>query len=142
MKKLFITAMFAIAIVTSSFANSEIIKTKTAIEINKAIKAGVVSLKVTDNFKKATLVIEGERIEMFYAIDGSLIGISKTFAYDKLPKSAIKSLATDYAYPSYDLKECIVFENTHNEINYYVSLLKDNELVVVKISEFGSVSEL
>jgi hypothetical protein len=140
MKKLFITAMFAIAIVSSSIAAPVIVKAKTNNNISQSVNAP--SLVVADNYKKAIVVIEGEKIEMFYDLEGSLIGISKTFAYDKLPKSALTNLAAKYAYPAYDLKECIVFENAENEIGYYVSLMKNNERLVLQIDIYGAVSEL
>ena len=80
--------------------------------------------------------------EMFYTLDGDLIGISKTFAYDKLPKNALNQMAAKYAYPEYELVKCIEFVNADNETNYYLSLSGLNEDLYLQINEKGQITVL
>jgi hypothetical protein len=141
MKKLLITGMIGIAFITSSFTTPKSENSTVPKEFNKLIATKQVTWKITDQFKKASLIEGGEKIEIFYSNDGNLIGTSKYFAYDKLPKSAIRNISLNYAYPEHNLIECIVFESADHEINYYVSLQKGNNQVNLKINEFGSVEE-
>lgn len=142
MKKLFISSMMILAIVTSSFATSKSNEPTRIKEYSKIIDSNQVSWKITDQFKKASLLMDGEKTDIFYSNDGRLIGSSKIFAYDKLPKSAIRTISLNYAYPKYSLIECIVFENADQETNYYVSLQKDNEQINLQIKETGTVEEM
>jgi hypothetical protein len=142
MKKLFISAMMILAIVTSSFASSKSDEPTGIKEYSKMMATSQVSWKITDQFKKASLLVDGEKMDIFYANNGSLIGSSKIFAYNKLPKSALRTISMNYAYPEYSLIECIVFENADLETNYYVSLQKANEQINLQIKETGSVEEM
>jgi hypothetical protein len=142
MKKLFTSALVTIAFVTSSFASSEFDNPKTSKDFNKMIATNQVSWKITDQFKKASILKAGESTEIFYTIDGRLIGSSKIFAYDKLPKAALRTISNYYAYPEYNLTECIVFENEDQETNYYISLQKGNTQINLKITETGAVEEM
>jgi hypothetical protein len=142
MKKLFISASIILASVTGSFAST---KTENPAEFknyNKLATANQVTWKITNQFKKASLLVSGEKTEVFYSTEGRLIGTSKSFAYDKLPKMALRNISLNYAYPEYSLIECIVFEKAFQETNYYVSFKKGNEQINLQINVLGEIEEL
>jgi hypothetical protein len=141
MKKLFILALIAIATGTSAFAGPTTISTKVTEHFAASFKnAKNVEWKVSDNFDRVSFILNGEKVQAFYDGDGDLIGTSKTYALDKLPKSALETITTKYTFPEYQVKECIEFVNSSNEKNYYVSMDKKNETVVLEITKGGMVS--
>jgi hypothetical protein len=142
MKKLFLSAMIILAFVTGSYASAKSDNPTEIKNYRKLIATDQVAWKITDQFKKASLLIGGEKTEIFYSNEGRFIGSSKTFAYDKLPKLALRTISLNYAYPEYNLMECIVFENENQETNYYVSLKKGNDQINLKINELGIVEEM
>ena len=139
MKQLFIMALLAIA--TSSFAEPNTISTKVNDHFAAAFKnAKNIAWKADKKFDKVSFILGGEKVQAFYDVDGELIGTSKTFAFDKLPKSGLETITTKYTYPEYQLQDCIEFVNSSNEKNYYVSLHTKNETVVLEITKGGMVS--
>lgn len=141
MKKLFITALAAIAIGTSAFAApASVSKYVTANFAASFAKAKNVTWKSNEQFDMVSFVIDNEQLNAFYGTDGELIGTSKTFAFDKLPKAALETITTKYTFPDYQLQDCIEFVNSANEKNYYVSFGKKNESVVLEINRSGIVS--
>jgi hypothetical protein len=141
MKKLFILALIAIATGTSAFAGPKTISTKVNEHFVASFKnAKNVEWKVKDNFDRVSFILNGEKVQAFYDGDGDLIGTSKTYALDKLPKSALETITTKYTFPEYQVKDCIEFVNSSNEKNYYVSMDKRNETVVLEITKAGMVS--
>ena len=141
MKQLFMTALIAIAIGTSAYAGPTTISTKVNDHFTAAFtNAKNVTWKSDQNFDKVSFVLDGVKVQAFYDVEGELIGTSKTFAFDKLPKSALEIITTKYTYPNYQLRDCIEFVNATNERNYYVSFSKQNETVVLEITRGGMVS--
>jgi len=141
MKQLFFMALLVIATGTSAFAGANTISTKVNDHFTAAFKnAKNVDWKTDAKFDKASFVLDGKKVQAFYDVEGELIGTSKTWDFDKLPKSALETLTTKYTYPDYQLKDCIEFVNSNNEKNYYVSFDKKNETVVLEITKGGMVS--
>ncbi len=141
MKKLFITALVAIALGTSAFAAPSTISNKVSNHFtNSFSKASNITWTITEDFNKASFIMNNEKIEVFYDGFGDLIGTSKSIQFDKLPKQAIETLTTEYTFPEYHVLECIEFVNADKEQNYYVSMEKDNATIVLKISQKGTVS--
>ncbi|HEY1018501.1 MAG TPA: hypothetical protein VGE25_05870 [Sediminibacterium sp.] len=141
MKKLFITALAAIAIGTSAFAGPSAISTKVNDHFAASFsKAKNVSWKSSDRFDKVSFVLNNEKVDAFYDVNGELIGTSKTMAFDKLPKSALENITSKYQYPEYQLKDCIEFTSDSKETNFYVSMEKKNETLVLEITKGGMVS--
>lgn len=143
MKKLFFAAMVTIFIGASSFnasANDE----KRSVQAFYASynTSNTVSWKFTNNFHKASTIINGVKTDLFYTPGGEFMASSKSYDFDKLPTQALKTLANNYAYPAYTLEECIVIENAAQETNYYVSLIKANKKTILQIAIDGSVSEI
>ena len=141
MKKLFITALAAIAIGTSAFAGTTSVSNKVSEHFAASFsKAKNVSWNSSVRFDKVSFVMGTEKVDAFYDTDGDLIGTSKVVAFDKLPKSAIETITTKYTFPEYQVKDCIEFVNATNEKNYYVSFDKTEEKVVLEITKAGVVS--
>ena len=143
MKKLFFAALVTLSIGFSSFtasADDSISSVKEFNTVNNTSKN--VSWKYTDNFHKASMDLKGIKTEFFYTPDGEFLASSQSFDYAKLPQAALKTLASNYAYPSYSLEECIVIENANQETNYYVSLIKSNKKIILQITEDGTVSPI
>lgn len=141
MKRLFFAAMVTLLIGTSSFsasANDEI-RSVQAFNASYSTKS-TVHWKYTDNFHKASTVINGVQTEFFYTPDGTFLASSKSFDFDKLPLQALKTLTNSYAYPEYTLEDCIVIENADQELNYYVSLVKANKKTILQIATDGTVT--
>ncbi len=138
MKKLFILALIAIATGTSAFAGPS---SKASEHFAAAFStAKNVSWKTTDRFEKVSFVLNNEKVDAFYGTDGELIGTSKTMAFEKLPKSALEIITTNYTFPTYQVKDCIEFDDVNNGKNYYVSLDKANETIALKITPSGIVT--
>jgi hypothetical protein len=143
MKKLFFAALVTLFISTSSFASNAPDNVRSFKEMNKLNNANtVVNWKYTDNFQKASVALNGQNTEFFYTPDGEFLASSKSFDFDKLPKAALKTLTSNYAYPTYSLLECIVIENADQEINYYVSMDKAGKKIILQINETGTVSNI
>jgi hypothetical protein len=141
MKKFFIIALSALFIGTTAFAGPNAANVKVNENFTAAFsKASNVSWKTSDRFEKVTFTLNNEKVQAFYDNEGDLIGTSKTMDFSKLPKSALETITTKYQYPEFQLKDCIQFTNAANEQNYYVSLDKTNETVVLEITKGGSVS--
>ena len=140
MKKTFILALIAISIGNKAFAGPVSIISKTNNHFITAFnKEKNVSWKSNDKYETVSFIMNNELIELFYDLDGDLIGKSKVMAFDKLPKNAIETITTKFQFPDYQLKDCIAFENAYEETNYYISFQTKNETMVVEISKKGNV---
>lgn len=144
MKKFFTAALIALTFVTSAFASTrEKINNKVAAHLEATYPAAKnVSWTYTDNFEKASITVNNENIDVFYDAYGELVGSSKTMAFDRLPKSALEVLTTDYTFPDYQLTDCIEFTDAYNTKRYYVSFEQDNERIMLSISANGFVSRM
>jgi len=143
MKNLLFAAMITLFIGTTAFAAPKDAPYKSVTALKKAYQqTNQIKWSKFDNYQKASLVMDGITTEMFYTLEGDLIGISKTFAYDKLPKNALNQMATKYAYPEYELVKCIEFVNADNETNYYLSLGGFNEDLYLQVNEKGQITEM
>ena len=139
MKKLFFAALVTLFISTSSFAADAPENVRSFKELHSINN---VDWKYTENFQKASVALNGHNTEYFYTPDGDFLASSKTFDFDKLPKAALKTIANNYAYPTYSLLECIVIENADQEINYYLSMGKAGKKIILEISETGTVTTI
>lgn len=143
MKKILFATLVTLFIGTSAFAAPKDAPYKSVSALKKAYQqSNQITWSKYETYQKASLVEAGMTTEMFYTLDGDLIGISKTFAYDKLPKNALNQMAVKYAYPEYELVKCIEFVNADNETNYYLSLSGLNEDLYLQINEKGQITAL
>ncbi len=143
MKKIFLSTVILCSIITSSFANE---KNEVSFRILNSFKntfSDVQDLnwKITNNYVKASFVLDNKKTEAYYSYDGNLMGTSKPIAFDKLPKAAIKKITKKFPFPPYTLKECIEVTNAEGEISYYVSLLNEKQIaIILQINNYGQIT--
>lgn len=141
MKKLFIAVLFVTAIGTSAFANPSTVNYKIMNNFRTDfVDAENVSWKVSNEFVKASFTLDNTRLNAFYNLDGELIGTSKTFELNKLPKRALQTITKKYPYPPYKLGECIEMTYPDGEKSYFLSFEINNETLVLQVSPTGYVS--
>ncbi|OIR08350.1 hypothetical protein GALL_95180 [mine drainage metagenome] len=104
------------------------------------VDAENVSWKVSNEFVKASFTLDNTRLNAFYNLDGELIGTSKTFELNKLPKRALQTITKKYPYPPYKLGECIEMTYPDGEKSYFLSFEINNETLVLQVSRSGDVS--
>lgn len=142
MKKLLILTLAVIALGTSAFADTN---KKTnyngAGHFNSTFTAATeINWSSDANFEKVSFLENGIKKEVFYTLQGELIGSAKTFAFDKLPKSALQTITTKYTYPEFQLQDVIEFENADGDNTYFVSMDNANMKIVLEISVYGQVT--
>lgn len=142
MKKFIIAALAAVVFTASAFAaGNEKAMNKAAahLEANYA-SAKDVTWSYGPDFQKASITLGNEKVDVFYDGYGALIGSTKTQAFDKLPKSALEAITTDYAFPDYQLTDCISFTDADNVTTYYVSFDSTDGKTILSISANGKVA--
>lgn len=142
MKKFFTLALITLSLVSSAFASNNEKVNNRAVAHLEANYAGAknVTWTYTEKFEKASMYVGQEKVDVYYDSFGELMGTTKTMAFDKLPKSALEILTTEYTFPDYQLTDCIEYTDTDNNKSYFVSFDLDNERIIVSISANGSVS--
>ena len=141
MKKLFIAGLFALVLTTSSVAAGTNASSASKEHFSATFSnAKMVSWNSNARYEKASFVLDNEKVDAFYDLSGEMIGTSKVMAFDKLPKNAIETITTKYTFPAFTVKDCIEFTNANNEKNYYVSLDKNTQTLVLEITKGGMVS--
>jgi len=142
MKKLVFTLMIAVACSAGAFAATGSVNTKMSTHFSKTFAHAKDVMWVSgSSFVKVNFVLDGEKMSAFYDESGDLLATSRTFAFDKLPKQALATLMDEYAFPAYQLTDCIEIKNANGEIRYYVSFESDNSNAVVEINPNGEVSQ-
>jgi len=143
MKKFLLAGLIVVSFVTSAFASAnEKVSSKAVANLEANYSAAKnISWTVSDNFIKASFTLGNEKIDVYYDEYGDLLGTSKMMAFDKLPKSALDILTTDYTFPDYQLTDCIEFTDADNNKNFFVSFDINNERIVLSISTNGSVTQ-
>ena len=138
MKKLLLTALAGIALLSTSFAAG----TNT---VNNKIKHNFgydfknvqdVKWSARDSYVVASFNLNDKGTQAFYDFDGSLIGTAQAVAVDNLPLSAKRTLAKKYS--NYVVSETISFEK-NDEVTYFISLSNNKESVVLQVKD-GQVS--
>ena len=141
MKKLLISAVLTVLIATSSFAaNGKELNSKVVSNFSMEFKnAKNVTWKSTENFVKASFILNDKSMAAFYDLDGNMIGTSTDIAIDDLPTNAKRAFAKKYA--EYTVKEAIQFEGVE-ETAYYIAAESENQTLLLKVSVEGFVSVL
>lgn len=141
MKKLFITALVAVSIATSAFADVNVNSIVVSRFKNEYQSATNVQWVAKEDFTKVSFTLDGENMNVFYNNEGVVIASSKAIALDKLPASALRTITKEYPFPPYVLNECIEFTNADNETKYYVSFIEEGKSkLILEVSEKGSVN--
>lgn len=144
MKKFLIAGLTILSFATGAFAsdNTSISnKAMAHLEANYSTAQNI-SWTVTNNFEKASITVGNEKMDVYYNVNGDLLGSTKTMAFDKLPKAALDIFTTEYTFPNYQLTDCIEFTDADNNKSFYVSFDIDNERIVIAISTNGSVTQI
>ncbi|MBA4257759.1 MAG: hypothetical protein C0446_01250 [Chitinophaga sp.] len=138
MKKILIAA--AILVSTSSFATTNNDLNDKGNLKSLLGKVSSVQWKSAANYEKASVLVEEQKVDVYYNTNGDLIGTTRYQDFDKLPKNALKTITKNYTYPEYSLQECISFVDSSNEKTYYVSMVSENNYLVLAITEYGEVN--
>lgn len=139
MKRLFVSALLALTLGTSSFAaeGNEVNFTVLNSFQFQFKDASDVQWKSIKGCTKATFVLNNEKMEAFYNREGEMIGTSKAISLDELPTNAKRSFAKKIE--GYTVKEAIRFEGTE-ENAYFISAENGKDSVIFKVEDKGSVS--
>lgn len=138
MKRLFITALLAIAVVTVAFAAPK--KVSSAILANFNVefkKASDVSWFITKDYTKASFTADNAKMEVYYDFNGDIIAASKSITLDELPVDAKRNFAKKFE--GYDVKEAIRIEG-FDEVAYYISGENEKESVILKVNNHNQAS--
>jgi hypothetical protein len=139
MKKLFIAAIAILTLSTTAIAadGSKRVSAAALDNFKYTYKdAGDIKWTVTAQFAKASFLMDGERVEAYYGIDGNFLAESKAVSTQDLPKAARRDLQKRYG--SYTIKEVIQYV-TFDKVEYYVSLDSEKESKILKISGTGDM---
>src|SRR5215210_3272090 len=141
MKKLLIAAVLTVLIATSSFAaDGKELNAKVVSNFSLEFKhAKNVTWKSTENFVKASFILNDKSMAAFYDLDGNMIGISTNIAIDDLPTYAKRVFAKKYA--EYTVKEAIQFDGVE-ETAYYIFAESEKQTLLLRVSVAGLVSVL
>jgi hypothetical protein len=139
MKKLLIAALMVIAISASAFADNANINTKVLTHFQTQFEgASNVHWKTGESFVKASFVLNSQKMEAFYDVEGELIGTSYTVSNEKIPVRAAKAIAERFA--AYQIQETIEFDSVRDGLGYYVSLVGTQNKIVLQVSAQGEIS--
>jgi hypothetical protein len=138
MKKLFITALLGISIMTSAFA-TDVNSTGSASYNFNSYFAGAsdITWSSAKQFSRATFTKDNHKMEAYFDNAGELISTSTSIGTDELPIAAKRSIAKKYN--GFAISEAIKLDS-NNETSYYVSANNDKETVILKIDEAGQTS--
>lgn len=138
MKKFFIAALMTVTFAASAFAKD--IKVNTAVAHNfkaEFAKASNVNWITTNEYTKASFVLNNEKMEVFYNAAGEKIATSRSVTVDALPIKAKRTLARNYA--AYNIKEAIEFEGIDDEA-YFISAENEKASLVLKVDKTGALT--
>jgi hypothetical protein len=141
MKKFFLAALLVATIATSAFADENKVSSRVISNFKSDFTdAKNINWTAGKEFVRVTFVLNNEKLEAFYAFDGSLIATSKAIALDKLPESAVRYITKKYPFPPHKLKECIEMTDAEGTVKYYVSFVKEGKTkTILEVAENGGV---
>ncbi len=140
MAKRAFAALVALTITASAFAKdvTRNISYKTMDHFKSAYsEASDVQWTLKNDFVKASFLLEGERVEAFYSLQGELIGSSKAISSQSLPAAAQRLI--NKKYDKYTVKEVIQFDGAE-ATKFYVSLDGSKKQVVLEVNQDGATS--
>lgn len=138
MKKIFLSALLAIAVAVSSFAAAGN-KVSYAVRSNFEAQFRNVSdvqWSFGDDQTKASFLLDNVRTEALFDNDGELMGTSRGITLDELPVRAKRAFAKKFN--GYTVKEAIRFEGKDGT-TYYISAEHNKGLAILKVDDSGFV---
>lgn len=139
MKKLFIAALLFIAAATANAATTN--DNSRIAAFFKAAYPGATNVhyKTVEEMVSVSFVLEGAQMQAFYNKDGERLAISKVVELKSLPLKAQTAIGKKYA--DYAVTEVIEMDYATEGTSYYVSLLGDNQkVVIVRATTEGELS--
>lgn len=138
MKKLFFTALIAVSVSASSFAqNLNQIDEKAVADFESAFSgASNVEWTSKNNFTKASFIQNDRKVEVFYNHDGDFIATTRQIKMDEVPTFAKRAFAKKYS--NYTVKEAFKFQADDEEA-YYIAAENENQNIILKAKQ-GSLT--
>lgn len=138
MKRLFITALLAIAVVAGAFAAPKKVSSAILAHFNTDFRnASDISWLITNDYTKAEFTSDNTKMQVFYNFSGDIMASSKSITLDELPVKAKRIFAKKFE--GYEVKEAIRFEG-FDEAAYYISGENEKESVILKVNDRNNVS--
>jgi hypothetical protein len=131
MKRLFLSAIMATTLISTSFANETKINSRVSSNFkNQFAEANNVEWTSKQDFFKANFTEDGKSREAFYNNNGELISTSTQINIDDLPASTKRAFAKKY--DGYVVKEAIKMDS-NDESAYYISVENDKQSLILKV---------
>lgn len=89
-----------------------------------------INWSINADFAKVEFLVDDEKVEAFYDLNGLLVGTSRYISVDQVPKEARRIFAT--RFPQYAISEVIRYEGAE-DVAYYISTSDNKEKVVFKL---------
>lgn len=130
MKKIMITLVMIVSLVTGAFAGEE----KVNPEVLQAFKTKFANAKEVTwteytDYYKATFTVSGTWLYAYYSKNGTLTNVIRNISSDKLPMYLVNSYRTKY--PGYWITELFEVSN-ENGFGYYLTMENASKKVVLK----------
>lgn len=138
MKKLFVSGLLIIAVTVSSFAAGNEVSNAARNNFSSQFKhISDVQWTASENYTKATFVLDNVRTEALYDESGEFIGTNQAVVLEELQVNAKRSFAKKYS--GYTVKEAVRFEGS-KESAYYIAAESEKGAVVLKVEDNGNIS--
>jgi hypothetical protein len=141
-KQLSIAAILLLSISLTGFAASpaEKIPSFKGSEnfISAFPQATDVECKVTGEFTEVTFNWQGLKLQAFYDKEGNLAATSRPISIDNLPLTVQLNLKRQYA--GYIFEQAIEFDETDNNLSYYITVIGAKASYLLRISADGTLS--
>lgn len=140
MKKLFIAALFVLAIGSSAFAidGTKKVSRQTENSFNILFPgASNVSWEQSEKYFSASFTLDAESLTAYFSKDGELIGTSQQVDIDQLPSKGLRRIKKDYS--NYKITDAIKFDQDDRS-NFYVMVEQGNCKQILEVSPYGNVT--
>lgn len=137
MKKILIACMallLSAASVSASDGSKAVAKSVLTSFTKAYSDASNVQWTVTEQFARASFILDAEKVEAYFTTDGDFIAESKAIALQELPRAGRKLLQSKYS--GYQLKEVVSY-TTDEKVEYYVSIESEKEKKVLRFNARG-----
>ncbi|RFM28899.1 hypothetical protein [Deminuibacter soli] len=136
MKKIILAAIIAISLTATAFAGTTNDKVSTTFK--KAWPAAsITSWKVNGMITTISFTVDNLNMQAFYDEEGNFMGTSRPVQLTELPAAAQTTIKDKYQ--DYTATEAIEMNSTTAGFNYYVSLEKDTQKLILQVAQDGSV---
>lgn len=128
MKKLLITAIIAVSLISIGFAApaNESLKVSGKISKNTLPRSSTVKWEKMGNYTRASFLVNNVVTEVFYNADGEFVGTGCAIDLESLHEVVKSNLNNDFG--NSQVKE--IFQLNGTEIFYYVTSTNDKQLVL------------